>query len=66
MQAGENRVSSASRNTTHTMSLPMCRFLWSCKTREKNTVVSFYGLQPHTWGVSFASVYLLGVVRFVG
>ena len=30
MQAGEKLVSPASRNTTHTMSFPMCRFRWSC------------------------------------
>lgn len=30
MHAGEKLVLSASKNTTHTMSLPMCRFLCNC------------------------------------
>lgn len=35
MQAGLKLVLSASKNTTHTISLPMCLFLWSCAGKQK-------------------------------
>lgn len=46
IHAGENDVLSASRKTTHTMSLPMCLFLWSfwgsCRS---------YGSNVLTWNI---------------
>lgn len=33
IQLGENGVLSASRKTTHTISLPMCRLRWSCEQK---------------------------------
>ena len=48
MQDGEKWVLSASKKTTQTISLPICRFLWSWKKYRKRELVS-KGLVTNQW-----------------